>query len=99
MERKYDLVIFGATGFTGKLCVKYLLENYEEKDLKWAIAGRNFEKLESLNTELSSNIEILIADSQDEEALNAITVRSKVILSTIKYPFLVSRIFSLSISK
>ena len=82
MNKDLDIVIYGATGFTGKLCVKYLLENYEEKDLKWAIAGRNFEKLESLNTELSSNIEILIADSQDEEALNAITVRSKVILST-----------------
>ena len=37
MERKYKVLVFGATGFTGKLCAKYLKENYP--DLSWAIAG------------------------------------------------------------
>ncbi|MDG2061343.1 MAG: saccharopine dehydrogenase NADP-binding domain-containing protein [SAR86 cluster bacterium] len=82
MNKELDIVIYGATGFTGKLCVKYFLENYNEKDFKWAIAGRNFEKLENINKEFGSNLEILLADSDDEVALDKITKRTKVILST-----------------
>ena len=41
-EKEYDLLVFGATSFTGKLVVEYLNENYS--DLKWAIAARNQEK-------------------------------------------------------
>ena len=43
MNREYDLIIYGASGFTGRLAVEYLDENYS--NLKWAIAGRNEEKL------------------------------------------------------
>ena len=48
---KYDLIVFGATGFTGKLVVEYLLKNYGISNSKftWAIAGRNETKLEELN--------------------------------------------------
>lgn len=40
-ERKYDVIIYGATGFTGKLVAEYLAENYDIKNLKWAVAGRS----------------------------------------------------------
>ena len=83
MNKDIDIVIYGATGFTGRLCAKYLSENYDSKEVKWAIAGRNLEKLEELNKELSLNVEILIADSEDQEALDVITARSKVILSKL----------------
>lgn len=42
-ERKYDLVMYGATGFTGFECCKYIAQNYP--NLKWAIAGRSHKKL------------------------------------------------------
>ena len=43
MSKDLDIVVYGATGFTGKLCVKYLTEN--AKDLTWAIAGRDRTRL------------------------------------------------------
>jgi short subunit dehydrogenase-like uncharacterized protein len=80
MEKDIDIIIYGATGFTGKLCVEYLASN--QPSVKWAIAGRNKEKLTKVASELCPDIEILIADSEDEEALDCLTQRSKVILST-----------------
>jgi short subunit dehydrogenase-like uncharacterized protein len=47
MNREYDLIIYGASGFTGRLAVEYLDENYS--DLNWAIAGRNEDKIVSVN--------------------------------------------------
>jgi short subunit dehydrogenase-like uncharacterized protein len=75
-----DIVIYGATGFTGRLCVDYL--NSLKKDLKWAIAGRNEAKLNIVNAETGANVEVLVADSDDRAALEAITARAKVVLST-----------------
>ena len=46
MDRKYEIVVYGATGFTGQICCKYLRDNY--KDLTWAMSGRNQEKLEQM---------------------------------------------------
>ena len=44
---KYDFVIYGATGFTGKLVVEYAINQYNNNnEISWAIAGRNNEKLE-----------------------------------------------------
>lgn len=80
MEKNLDIVVYGATGFTGKLCAKYLSEN--SVDLNWAIAGRNKEKLEELKKELSLDVDIFIAESNDEKALDNITKNTKVVLST-----------------
>ena len=65
MNKDIDVVIYGATGFTGQLCVKY----FQSLDLEinWAIAGRNKEKLQDVAFNLAPNVEILIADSNDEE--------------------------------
>ena len=80
MTKDYDIVIYGATGFTGKLCAKYLSEN--TNDINWAIAGRNKEKLEDVKKELSLDVDIFIAESNDEKALDNITQNTKVVLST-----------------
>ena len=54
---QYDFVIYGATGFTGKLVVEYAIDQYDNKsDISWAIAGRNSEKLEKLNISLHTII-------------------------------------------
>ena len=80
MQKDIDIVIYGATGFTGQLCVKY----FQSLDLRinWAIAGRNPEKLQDVANRFATNVEILIADSDDEEGLRKICSRSKVVLST-----------------
>jgi len=80
MDKDLDIVIYGATGFTGKLCVKYLTEN--AKDLKWAIAGRDATKLSQVAIRFSPKTETLVADGDDEKALDVITSRTKVVIST-----------------
>jgi short subunit dehydrogenase-like uncharacterized protein len=80
MQKDIDIIIYGATGFTGQLCVKYFQSLNTE--VKWAMAGRNHEKLQQVAQDHSVAVEILIADSDDEVALNILTSRAKVILST-----------------
>jgi len=80
MSKDLDIVVYGATGFTGKLCVKYLTE--KAKDLNWAIAGRDKTKLSQVAIRYYPKIERLVADGDDEEALDLITKRTKVIIST-----------------
>ena len=80
MDRKYEIIVYGATGFTGQICCKYLRDNY--KDLTWAMSGRNLEKLEQIKSELNLDCDIVVADGADLEALRSLTVQTKVILST-----------------
>ena len=80
MNKDIDIVIYGATGFTGQLCVKCFQS--QGLEIKWAIAGRNLGKLQSVSKNLAPDIEILVADSDDEAGLNDICSRSKVVLST-----------------
>lgn len=80
MQKDIDIIIYGATGFTGKLCVKYFQSL--DTTVTWAMAGRNLMKLEKVAKENQTNVEILIADSDDEKALDNLTSRARVILST-----------------
>ena len=80
MPKDIDIIIYGATGFTGQLCVKYFQSL--NTGVKWAIAGRNQEKLQKVALDNSVDVEILIADSDDEVALDILTSRATVILST-----------------
>ncbi|MDC0885424.1 saccharopine dehydrogenase NADP-binding domain-containing protein [Gammaproteobacteria bacterium] len=80
MEKDIDIIIYGATGFTGKLCVKYFQSL--DTTVTWAMAGRNLTKLEKVAEDNQTKVEILIADSDDESALDHLTSRARVILST-----------------
>jgi short subunit dehydrogenase-like uncharacterized protein len=51
---QYEVVLFGATGYTGKLCAEHIYSKLPS-DLKWAIAGRSQAKLEAIRTELQSS--------------------------------------------
>ena len=83
-KREFDIIIWGASGFTGRLVAEYLFKNYDSKDLKWAIAGRNKEKLVTIRDAfLDTNVPIIIADSFDEMSLNKMAKRTKVICSTV----------------
>jgi short subunit dehydrogenase-like uncharacterized protein len=80
MQKDIDIIIYGATGFTGQLCVKYFQSL--NTDVNWAIAGRDQDKLQKVASDNSVDVEILIADSDDEAALDILTSRATVILST-----------------
>jgi len=85
-EREFDVVVFGASGYTGKLVAEYIQSEYGENgSVKWAIAGRNREKLEGIREELglSSDLSILEVDSNDQDSLNAMTGSTKCVLTTV----------------
>lgn len=84
-NRKYDVVVFGATGFTGRLVAEYLLHQYGiGGELHWAMAGRSMKKLESIRTELGTDaIPLIVADSSDRASLDAMTSQAKVICTTV----------------
>ncbi len=75
-----DIVIYGATGFTGQLCAAYLAQH--KGKIKWAVAGRNQAKLDKIVNALGVSVETLIADADDHAGLDVITARAKVVLST-----------------
>ena len=82
-EKKIDLVIWGATGFTGQLVCEYIANSYNSKDLNWTIAGRNEEKLLKLKNRLNIKNSILIGNSNDKFSLEKICGKTKVICSTV----------------
>lgn len=75
-----DIIVYGATGFTGRLCVDYLAQH--KGDFKWAIAGRNGDKLAEVKSQSGAEVEVILADADDDKALAAMTARTKVVLST-----------------
>ena len=75
--KAFDLVLFGATGFTGRLVADYLLQR--RAPIKWAIAGRDRKKLEALGT----GVPILIADANDLASLDAVAAQTRVVCSTV----------------
>lgn len=86
-DREFDIVVWGASGFTGRLVVEYLLGKYSPGDtLKWAAAGRNAEKLEAVIADLCTAEQappIVLADSNDQESLVRLAQRARVIISTV----------------
>ena len=70
-NKEFDIIVWGASGFTGRLVVAYLFQNYGVNDnLKWAMAGRNKQKLKEVRLEVADNsVPIIIADGNDEVSL------------------------------
>jgi saccharopine dehydrogenase (NAD+, L-glutamate forming) len=81
--RDYDIVIFGATGFTGRLTAEYVAERLPA-DARWAIAGRNAKKLEGVRDALGlPNLPILVADASDPAALAKAARSTRVLITTV----------------
>ena len=85
MEKQFDIIVFGATGYTGKLVCEYLRDHYANSDVKWAIAGRDEAKLTHTKStlNLAEHIDVLVADSRDPQALLPLVTSTKVILTTV----------------
>ena len=85
-DKEFDVIIFGASGYTGKLVAEYMHKEYaKENSIKYAIAGRNKEKLSLVKEDLNldDNVSILEVDSSDMDSLNRMTQSSKCILTTV----------------
>ncbi|MCO4746714.1 MAG: saccharopine dehydrogenase NADP-binding domain-containing protein [Proteobacteria bacterium] len=80
MSKTYDLVLFGATGFTGVQAAH--LFDVEARGMSWAIAGRNRDKLESLKAELDSDVGVIVADGRDAAAMSELAASTRVVCST-----------------
>ncbi len=80
-DRNYHVVLFGATGFTGSLVAEFLHQQYGE-ELKWAIAGRNQDKLQQLSAKCGA-VPWIVADVSDQNSLNALAAQTKVVCSTV----------------
>jgi len=89
-SRKFDLVVFGATGFTGQYVAEEVARIAEEENVTWAVAGRNENKLKVIleNVEKSTgksiqDVGIIIANVEDLESLNAMAKVSRVVLNCV----------------
>ncbi|TVR82974.1 MAG: saccharopine dehydrogenase [Saprospirales bacterium] len=83
-SRELDLIVFGATGFTGKLVVEYLHLKRNENSIKWGMAGRDIEKLNTLKESIGCDYApAFVADSNHLDSLIQMTKKAKVVASTV----------------
>ncbi|WP_063051674.1 saccharopine dehydrogenase family protein [Nocardia arthritidis] len=83
--REYDLVLFGATGFVGKLTAEYLTGAAPES-ARIALAGRSLDKLTAVRDDLgpkAASWGLVVADSKDQAALDELAARTKVVVTTV----------------
>jgi len=84
MNRKFDIILFGATGFTGKLVAAYLSKHAKTEKISWAIAGRDTVKLMAVsNTILENKPEIITADINDLVSLRNMVAQTKILMNTV----------------
>lgn len=87
-ERSHDLVLFGATGFTGGLCAEYVAR-HAPTDLRWALAGRSRDKLAAVRERLAgikskyAELDLIVADSDDEKTLRELAESTRVVITTV----------------
>mgnify|MGYP001453768632 FL=1 len=85
-EREFDVIVFGASGYTGKLVAEYMGKEYgNDESIRWAIAGRNKDKLSSVKKDLNLNerVSIIEVDSTNKDSLDSMTSSAKCILTTV----------------
>jgi len=85
-DKSFDVVIYGATGFTGKLVVEYMQEKYgNDESVSWAIAGRSKEKLIAVSEDLKlgPNVPHLLVDSNDTDSIVSMVQQAQCVLTTV----------------
>jgi len=84
--REFGIIVYGATGYTGRLVCEYLNRQYGVNgDVKWAMAGRSQSKLNEVRDQLgiSGNVPQLVADASNSDSINAMVRRADVVLTTV----------------
>jgi short subunit dehydrogenase-like uncharacterized protein len=83
---EFDVVIYGATGFTGRLVAEYMNQAYGvDKDIRWAMAGRSLDKLKSVRAEMAipDGVTLITADASDPDSLAAMVKSTRCVLTTV----------------
>jgi len=83
---EFDIVVYGATGYTGRLVAAHLLKTYGAGgDLKWAMAGRSTDKLAEVRAEIGApaSLPAIVADAADAASLGAMVRRADVVITTV----------------
>jgi short subunit dehydrogenase-like uncharacterized protein len=80
--REHDIVLFGATGFTGRLTAEYLAAN-APPSTRWALAGRNPQKLDEVREGLGVDVPLVTADVTDEDSIAAVAASARVVITTV----------------
>ena len=81
-SREFDIIVYGATGYTGRLVAEYLKD---QTGLKWAMAGRSADKLAEVRDLIgaAADTPLIVADAADPATLDAMVKRTKVVLTTV----------------
>jgi short subunit dehydrogenase-like uncharacterized protein len=82
-DREFDVVVYGATGFTGRLVAEYIAATHP--DIRWAMAGRSQDKLEAVRDEMGvpADTPLIVADSSDPASLKAMAERTRGVITTV----------------
>lgn len=85
MVRELDLIVYGATGFTGRLVAEYLAQRHGDGSVGWAMAGRSLTKLEAVRDAIGAPAAtpLLTANADDPASLRAMAARAAVVISTV----------------
>ena len=86
MAREFDIIVYGATGYTGRLVAEYLVETYGPAGkLRWAMAGRSADKLAEVRDLIGAPADtpLVVADASDPASLDAMTASATVIVTTV----------------
>lgn len=83
-DRPYELVVYGSTGYTGRLVAEYLHSEYGD-GLRWAMAGRSQDKLEAVRAEmgLPESVDLIVADSSDPDSLKSMAESTQAVITTV----------------
>ena len=85
-EKEFDIIVYGATGFTGRLVAEYLSRQYGlDSGLRWAMAGRSADKLAAVRDEIGAPAAtpLVTADAGDPASLEAMVGRTRLVLTTV----------------
>jgi short subunit dehydrogenase-like uncharacterized protein len=86
-EREFDIIVYGATGFTGRLVAEYLAQHYAGRAdaPRWAMAGRSAAKLAEVRDLIGAPADtpLVVADADDRASLDRMAARARVILTTV----------------
>lgn len=86
MTKEFDIIVYGASGYTGRLVAEYLIQRYgADASLKWAMAGRSHGKLREVRGEIDplEATPIVVADADDPASLRAMAMRARCVITTV----------------
>jgi short subunit dehydrogenase-like uncharacterized protein len=85
MSREFDIIVYGATGFTGQLVAEYLVQHQGDGPIRWAMAGRSLTKLQEVRGAIGApaDLPLITANADDPAALKAMVARASVVITTV----------------